>query len=67
MRKYNLFNFLEKKISDAEINAVAAQVAEEVAFRELALHIAISYIANTMSKCEIKTYENGVPVKGKLY
>lgn len=67
MRKYNLFNFLEKKISDAEINAVAAQVAEEVAFRELALHIAISYIANTMSKCEIKTYENGVPVKSKLY
>jgi HK97 family phage portal protein len=67
LRKYNLFNFLEKKISDAEINAVAAQVAEEVAFRELALHIAVSYIANTMSKCEIKTYENGVPVKGKLY
>ena len=67
MRKYNLFNFLEKKISDAEINAVAAQVMEEVSFRELALHIAISYIANTLSKCEIKTYENGEEVKGKLY
>ena len=67
MRRYNLFNFLEKKISDAEINAVAAQVMEEVAFRELALHIAISYIANTMSKCEIKTYEDGKEVKGKLY
>lgn len=67
MRKYNLFNFLEKKVSNAEIDAVASQVVEELAFRELALHIAISYIANTMSKCEIKTYENGKEVKGKLY
>lgn len=67
MRKYNLFNFLEKKVSNAEIDAVASQVVEELAFRELALHIAISYIANTMSKCEIKTYEKGEEVKGKLY
>lgn len=67
MRKYNLFNFLEKKISNAEIEAVAAQVMEEVSFRELALHIAISYIANTLSKCEIKTYEDGAETKGKLY
>lgn len=67
MRKYNLFNFLEKKISNAEIEAVASQVMSEVAFRELALHIAISYIANTLSKCEIKTYEGGKEVKGKLY
>lgn len=67
LRKYNLFNFLEKKISDADIEAVAAQVMEEVAFRELALHIAISYIANTLSKCEIKTYKDGVEVKDKLY
>lgn len=67
MRKYNLFNFLEKKVSDAQIEAVTAQVVEEVSFRELALHIAVSYIANTMSKCEIKTYENGEEVQGKLY
>lgn len=67
MRKYSLFNFLEKKISNAEIEAVTAQVMEELSFRELALHIAISYIANTLSKCEIKTYENGKEVKGKLY
>lgn len=67
MRKYNLFNFLEKKVSDAQIEAVTAQVAEEVSFRELALHIAVSYIANTMSKCEIKTYENGEEAQGRLY
>lgn len=67
MRKYSLFNFLEKKVSDAQIEAVASKVMSEVAFRELALHIAISYIANTLSKCEIKTYEKGKEVKNKLY
>lgn len=67
MRKYNLFNFMEKKISDAQIEAVASQVASEVAFREMALHIAISYIANTLSKCEIKTYKDGKEVQEGLY
>lgn len=67
MRKYNLFNFLEKKVSDAQIEAIASKVAVEACFRELALHIAISYIANTLSKCEIKTFENGKEVRGKLY
>ena len=67
LRKYNLFNFLEKKVSNAQIESVASQVMTEVAFRELALQIAISYIANTLSKCEIKTYEKGKEVKEKLY
>lgn len=67
MRKYNLFNFLEKKMSTAEINTVIAQELEKAAFKELALQIAISYIANTLSKCEIKTFENGEEVKGQLY
>lgn len=67
MRKYNIFNFLEKKMSNAEINAVIAQELEKAAFKELALHIAISYIANTLSKCEIKTFEKGEEVKGQLY
>lgn len=67
MRKYNLFNFLEKKVSNAEFDAICANVLNEVAFRELALHIAISYIANALSKCEYKTYEKGEEVKGKLY
>lgn len=67
MRKYNLFNFLEKKIDDAQIEAVISNAMCEASFRELALHIAISYIANTLSKCEIKTFEGGKEVKGKLY
>ena len=67
MRKYNLFNFVEKKISDAEFGAIASKAACEVAFREMALHIAISYIANALSKCEIKTRKGGKEVKEKLY
>lgn len=67
MRKFNLFNFLEKKISTSEIDAVTQNVLEQLAFKELALHIGISYIANTLSKCEIKTFENNKEVKGKLY
>lgn len=67
MRKYNLFNFLEKRVDSAEISAVTAKMMEQAAFKELALHIAISYIANTLSKCEFKTFENGKETKGLLY
>lgn len=66
-RKFNLFNFLEKKVEVAEISPVTQQLLDQFAFKELALHIAISYIANTLSKCEFKTFENGVEVKDKLY
>lgn len=67
MRKYNIFNFLEKKISNAELDVIISKAVAEYSFRELALHIAISYIANTLSKCEIKTYKKGVEVKETLY
>lgn len=67
MRKYNLFNFLGKKVDSSTVSTVTAQAAEEVALRELALHIAVSYIANTLSKCEFKTFENGEEKKDLLY
>lgn len=67
MRKYSIFNFLEKKISNAELDVMISKSVAECSFRELAIHIATSYIANTLSKCEIKTYEKGVEVKEKLY
>lgn len=67
MRKYNLFNFLEKKVDNAELSTITLKTLERASFRELALYIAISYIANTLSKCEIKTYKDGKEVKEKLY
>lgn len=67
-RKYNLFNFLEKKIDSADISAVTLETLERMAFKELALHIAVSYIANTLSKCEFKVYDKGKEdSKGLLY
>lgn len=67
MRKYSLFNFLEKKIFTADTSPIAVETLKELSFRELALHIAISYIANTLSKCEIKTYRDGEEVREKLF
>lgn len=66
-RKFNLFNFMERKFEVAEISPIAQKLLDQIAFKELALHIAISYIANTLSKCEFKTYENGKEVQNKLY
>lgn len=65
--KFNLYDFMGKKIETADISTVTAKMMEQAAFKDLALHIGISYIANTLSKCEIKTYENGVETKGLLY
>lgn len=66
-RKFNLFNFLEKKIEVAEISPITQKLLDQIAFKELALHIGVSYIANTLSKCEFKVYEEGKEVKNKLY
>lgn len=67
MRKWNLFNFMEKKIEAADISAALSAAADQAAFKALALHIGISYIANALSKCEIKTYEDGKEKKDRLY
>ena len=66
-RKFNLFNFLEKRMEIADISPVTQKLLEQMAFKELALHIGVSYIANTLSKCEFRTYEKDEEVNGKLY
>ena len=67
-----LFSFLEKRVTTAELQQALSSIASNAAqqtiyFKELALHIAISYIANTISKCSFKVYENGKEVKNELY
>lgn len=66
-----IFSFLEKRISTAELSkemdTIVAQAAGQTYFKELALQIAISYIANTISKCEFKVFEAGKEVKNQLY
>ena len=55
--KLNFFDFLHRKVDTAnlDIEAIRGRLYEEISFRELAFFIAKSYIANTLSKCEIKT------------
>lgn len=66
-RKFNLFNFLDRKLEVAEISGTKLELLNQLAFKELALHIGVSYIANTLSKCEFKVYENGKETKNRLY
>ena len=63
----SVVDFLGKKVDNAEIMPVSQKAIEQLALKEIALHIGISYIANALSKCEFKTYENNEEVKGKLY
>lgn len=65
--RFSIFDFLGRRVDDAEMEAVGDKLAQVVSFRELALHIAISYIANTLSKCEIKTYKDGKEEQDELY
>lgn len=66
-----IFSFLERRVSMAELQSelsvVAQNAAQQIYFKELGLQIAISYIANTISKCEFKVYEKGKEVQNELY
>lgn len=66
-----VFSFLEKRVSMAELKSelsvIAQNAAQQIYFKELGLQIAISYIANTISKCEFKVYEKNKEVHNELY
>ena len=64
---WNFFDYMGKKIDTADYETIALEAMKDAACKDLALQIGISYIANTLSKCEIKTYENGEEVKGRFY
>lgn len=49
------------------METVTAEVAKTLYYKELALHIAKSYIANAISKCEFKVFENGEETQNELY
>lgn len=65
-----LFNFLSKKIDEADVNqaeTITGDIKERLSTKVLAFHLATSYIADTISKCEIKHFVKGEMVKDKLY
>lgn len=67
MAKWKFFNFLGEEVDYKEISPITSDALNQLVFKEMALYIGISYIANTLSKCEFKVYENNVEVKNKLY
>lgn len=62
-----LSNFFEKNVGQAKMDTVTGKLAETIYFKELAWHIGKSYIANAISKCEFKVYEDGEEKKNELY
>ena len=65
-----LFTFLEKRIDEANpepVDTIVAELKDCLSFKLLAFHIATSYIANTISKCEIKRFVKGEEVKDEFY
>ena len=65
MGKWNFFDFLGKKLDPTEV--LLQGLTAEVAMKEIALYIGTSYIANALSQCEFRTFENGEEVKDELY
>ena len=62
-----LTDWLENRVKNAKMETVTAEFAKTLYFKELALHIAKSYIANTISKCEFKVYKDGKEIQDELY
>ena len=62
-----LTDWLSKRVNDAEMQTITAEVAKTLYYKELALHIANSYVANTISKCEFKVFEDGKETQNELY
>lgn len=64
-----LSNYLEKRIDLAEFTAgtITGDIEGGLMFKALAVEIATSYLANVLSKCEIKTFEAGKEVKKEWY
>lgn len=63
-----LTDWLERRIETAEMKTqVQAEIEAAMCYRQMAMYIAKSYIANTISKCEFKVYKDGKEVKDEQY
>lgn len=67
-----IFDYLFRKTETVdpktnEVWTIFQDSTNELYFTELAFHIATSYIANTIGKCEFKVYRNGEEVKDEMY
>ena len=71
MIKIRLLDFVKEFISPRTkiggTETIIANITEEIYFKELAVYIAVSYIASAIAKCEFKVFENNEEVKNKEY
>ena len=65
--KGTIYDYLGKKVSKSQIQAIYDNAEIEYSLKKLALYIAISYIANAITKCEFKVYKNNKEVKDETY
>lgn len=64
--KLRFFDWLGNDVTEGVVME-GEKLLQTAQIKALAVKIAVEYISNTISKCEIKTYENGEEVKGELY
>ena len=62
-----LTDWLGRRVTEAELETVVGKAAEMLYFKEMAMYIAKTYIANTISKCEFLVFEDGKEVHNELY
>lgn len=62
-----LNNFTNKTKYEQINDTISSNIENAIYYQTLAKTIATNYIANTISKCEFKVFENGESVKNKLY
>lgn len=65
--KTTILDFLGRRLTPPDYEVVGVSFSDQMAVLNLAMGIAVGYIANTISQCEIKTYEAGEEVRGQLY
>lgn len=65
--KGTLYDYLGKKVGKAQIQAIYDNAEVEYSFKKLALYIAVSYIANAITKCEFKHYKGKKEVQDEVY
>lgn len=65
--KTTILDFLGRRLNPSDYEVVGVSFSDQMAVLNLAMEIAVGYIASTISQCEIKTYEEGEEVKGQLY
>ncbi len=66
----NMTDYFLKAFGKKTTISVKEQIAEEfteIFFKELATACAINMIANTVGKCEVRTFVNGSPERGEEY